>query len=155
PASPWWPEEERKRDLAIAVVNAAVMDHPVPGPSPLPLLQRALSADPDDVDAWEAKGLAEETWGRQREAAAAYDEVLRRQPKRELTLQHAAAAAEQLRNPARAAEMWERLVEINPGAGEYRFHRARFRAQRGDWAGAATEAAEAVKLDPAEVRFRM
>jgi hypothetical protein len=110
------PEVERQRDLGIALVQLIFWDKldllscPL---SPSPLLEQAVQYDPDDVDAWEAKGAALLLQRRYRESLAAFETVLAHSPRRERALVRAAGLAQRLQQWQASRDYWQRAVAVN------------------------------------------
>src|SRR5262249_37261828 len=108
-------DPEAARDLGVALVER-VERYPAPvraglGRLALRRLEAALHADPGDVPAWDAKAHALWAVGDLAGAAAAFDEVLARAPRREIALQWAAALALERKRPEAAIPYLERALE--------------------------------------------
>jgi Tfp pilus assembly protein PilF len=120
----------------------------------LPLLERAVEADPDDVAAWHGRGEALWQLGRRGEALGAMEVALSRAPEREATLRAAATYAEQLGEDDGAAAYWDRLLAVDPWRPGDHVHRGELAAKHQDWARAQEEAQQVLQLRPADVRAR-
>ena len=88
-------EQERAaagREVGVALARSD--QWPESAAAALPLLEAALSARPDDVTAWECKGVALGRLGRHEESLAAFRTALAREPNRESALADAADYAD-------------------------------------------------------------
>lgn len=150
-------EVERQRDLGIALVQLISWDKldlltcPL---SPLPLLEQAIQYDPDDVDAWEAKGGALMMQRRYRESLAAFETVLARSPRRERSLVQAASLAQQLQDKQASRHYWERLVAVNPWMKTYRQNLAQVLADQKAWEDCRRQCEAWQRLDPGSLEAR-
>jgi tetratricopeptide (TPR) repeat protein len=152
------PEDtETKRDLGIALMR-------VPGQGPpgrravatsLRLLDEALRREPDDLEAWEAKGLALKAAGQNAEALSAFEKVLALEPDREWSLAEAARLAYRPREPQQALAYFRRLVKINPWSAAYRQNLFVVLQQTGDWDEAREHIRVWLRLEPGSVEARM
>jgi Tfp pilus assembly protein PilF len=150
-------DREIARDLALAQVQLARQRGRAAAPLArlaLPVLEGAVFREPDDVAAWEARGLALWLEGRATTAMESYAAALERAPEREQTLQDAALLAEQMGRPDEAIDYWHRVVRVNPWQGFSRYHLARLLAGRRDWDGALTECRAVLRLNPAHQEAR-
>lgn len=120
----------------------------------LPLLEAATAADPRDVAAWEALGMALALVGRSEAAMTACTTALKEDPQRETTLYLAAAMGTQLQRPAEVRAYAERAVKVNPRQWQYRQMIAEAYAHEGDWEKAAAACRQAVQLQPANLPSR-
>jgi tetratricopeptide (TPR) repeat protein len=150
--------EPRERDLGIALMKLADRQ-----PADrvghlanvaLPLLERAVSIDAKDAAAGDARADALWMQGKLEDALAAYQSVLAKAPKREVTLHRAAALALRLKRQDLAAEFARQSLAVNPSRWQSRFDLAAAGAMARDWPGAITECKEALKLNPAELSVR-
>ncbi|OWK43257.1 hypothetical protein [Fimbriiglobus ruber] len=140
------------RDFAIGLVELAKHGKAPGGPvaqDVLPLLERAITEDPHDHQAWAAKSQALKYLGRNSEAFAAAQTVLSSAPDDEAGLTNAAALAAEADRADLAAKYWRKAVALNPKSAAYRQELAVVLAKNGDWPAAKAEAEEAVRLDPA------
>ena len=113
-----------QRDLAIALMELAQDQpesvQPALGELALPLLEPWLAQSPEDVAALEAKANALWFGGRLEEAASLFDEVLRREPKREQAVSNAATLALEMHRWNSAQELFTRAITLNPKRWRYR-----------------------------------
>lgn len=148
-----------ERDLGIALTRLAdgesdtdrqrVLVH-----SALPLLERALAADPADVAAGRARGYALWFQGRLEEAAAAFDAALTHGLEVESLLAPAATLAENLARSDQAVSLWKRAIEINPYSSQYYEGLATALAQRRDWRAALEQCGHGLRLNPVSPEMR-
>jgi tetratricopeptide (TPR) repeat protein len=150
-------EREVARDLGIALIEKARQEggNGRAGELALPLLNAALQEDASDVAALEARGYALWLLRRPREALAAAETVLNREPQREIALVDAATAAEAVGRNEAALAYWRRAVEVNPWTSRYRFQRANLLAVRGEWEAAAEECRTVLRNNPGNVEARL
>ncbi|MCI0459694.1 MAG: tetratricopeptide repeat protein [Gemmataceae bacterium] len=146
------------RDLAVALMDR-IDRYPQPireelGAGVLPWLDAALLDHPDDLEAGHAKALALWALGRLPEAAATFDTVLAQAPRRETTLQGAAAVALQLGRLPAAGSYWQRALEVNPYRSEFHYGLARQLVQARSWSSAVQACQRALQLDLAHVEVR-
>ncbi len=138
-----------ERDFGVAIcrdgASAAVA---------LPLLDAAVSARPDDVPAWEARGIALGWLGRGKEALSAFRTALTKKPNRELTLLEAAQLAAQMGLRKDAITYWQRAITIDPWRSDYRAELAPLYFQERDWHAAAQACQNALRLDPTDLDIR-
>ncbi len=120
----------------------------------LPLLEAALLGRPDDVTAWESKGIVLGRLGRREEALAAFRTALTREPNRESTLMHAAYQATFAGRREDAIAYWRRAIAINPWRELYHAELALLLSQVRDWRGATDESRAAIRLNPNRVQTR-
>ena len=152
------PEVERQRDLAIAVVQLTHRDKlgtlscPL---SPLPLLEQAVQYDPDDVDAWEAKGAALLKQRRFQESLATFETVLARFPRRERSLIQAAQLAQRLQQRELSRRYWQEAVAVNPWIANYRQSLALLLAEQEAWEDCRRQCEAWLRLDPASIDARV
>jgi hypothetical protein len=143
---------ETARALGVALVEVSDNEPPDRARAlaewALPLLDAALAAAPDDPDVSTARGQALWLLGRLGEARKAFDSVLRREPRRELTLFRAAALAGRMKRPGEARALWERAVALNPFRYVYHAELASLSQQLGEWPRAARECERALALQP-------
>jgi Tfp pilus assembly protein PilF len=113
-----------------------------------PLLEKAIQAGPDDVEALEAHGLALAMSGKEVDALKAWQRVLRKVPDREASL---ALAAQVLRRQGKRQEVLRtlrRLVEVNPANAIIRFHLAQLLGEEGEWQLAREQCEMALLINP-------
>jgi predicted CXXCH cytochrome family protein len=159
-ARPWVPfHEERmdalerteaERDLGVALCRAG----PEGAEVARPLLEAALAARPDDVTAWEAKGLALGQLGRAEEGLAAFRTALAQAPTRESTLARAASLAAEVGRREEAIDYWRRAIDLNPWLSYYRAELALQYALDRNWRPAAEACRQTLQLNPANVAVR-
>src|SRR5205823_13882214 len=78
------------------------------------LLESALKNDPEDIEAREAKAQVMAFIVQAPDALAVCEDILAKNPHREVALMCAAAAAETQQQPALALSYWRRAVMDNP-----------------------------------------
>jgi predicted CXXCH cytochrome family protein len=120
----------------------------------LPLLEVALSRNPDDAIAWESKAAALQQLDRHQESFTAYMEALARDPTREASLEGAGEAAARTGRRAEAVALWRRATAINPWRPRYHAELGRAAARLGDWPAVVESCREAVRLQPFDVEVR-
>ncbi len=150
-------EDERRdatRDVGVSLESIARIVRRSPqlakarGREALPLLEAAVRDRPDDLPARESLGYALETQDRAEEALREYEEVLRREPGRELTLPSSARALIHLARPDLARLALQKAIAINPWRSEYHLALGGVCRQTGDWPGAVAACREAIRLNP-------
>jgi Tfp pilus assembly protein PilF len=146
-------DEELSRNLGLAVM--AMLDRGPPdevkrqyAEKALPLLERALARDAEDLPACEARADALWCLGRREEALAGYDTVLSHRPESETALHRAGSLALELNRPEAARSYLERAVGMNPWRWPYHFGLATASFRRGEWGRAVGECREALRLEP-------
>jgi hypothetical protein len=148
------------RDLGLALLE--MMDRPFLEPrrreiarKVCGLLRPALSSAADDLPALE--GLAAALWRdeRSREALDTLENVLSREPRRELALEKAGRVALDLKDDKRSVRYWRRLLAVNPDSWKGHAFEAQALALGGQWAAATDECRSALTLNPFEVPARM
>jgi tetratricopeptide (TPR) repeat protein len=152
-------DPEAARDLGIALVDRVERYSPSVrrelGRLALRRLDAALKADPGDVPARDAKAHALWAIGDATAAAAAFDEALTQSPRREVTLQFAAALALERKRPETAIPYLERALEVNPWRHEFHYLLAEAQARRGDWLVVRRECQESLRLNPSSAAARL
>jgi predicted CXXCH cytochrome family protein len=151
-------DPDADRDLGVALVDR-VERYPGPvrralGQLALPRLEAALRADPADVLAWEARAHALWAVADRDGAAEAFKEALTRSPRREVTLQWAAALALERGQPGDAVRYLRRALEVNPWRHEFHYLLAEAQARRGEWAAASEACRRSLRLNPAGLGAR-
>jgi predicted CXXCH cytochrome family protein len=141
---------EARRDLGVGQESLG----PVSGPAPLPLLDAALAARPDDLVAWQTKGSVLGRLGRSVDGLAAYREALARDPDLESARAGAAQLAAKAGRKSDAIADWSRAIAINPWRAEYRARLAALRFQERDWPGAIAAYQDALRLNPMDLQSR-
>jgi predicted CXXCH cytochrome family protein len=156
-------EEERceaARDMGVALEVAAQELLASPAAArraaarAVPMLEAAVRDRPDDHRARESLGFALGMLDRLAEARQNYEEVLRREPGREMALPYLARTLSGLGRPDLAARALHEVISVNPWRSDYRLALARSRAQAGDWQGAESACREALRLNPELVEAR-
>jgi tetratricopeptide (TPR) repeat protein len=150
-------ETEQVRDLGIALAHLASRaqrDAPDFARRALALLEKSLAAFPDDVPAWEAKGVSLAILGRVSEALAAYEAALARAPGRESSLQGAAMLAQNSGDGDKALTYWRRVLEFDPWAVDYRINLSRVLVHLRAWDEARPHVQAWLRLDPGSVEAR-
>ena len=112
------------------------------------MLEAAVRDRPDDLPARESLGYALEILDRPEEALRAFEEVLRIEPGRELTLPSSARVLARLQRPDLARLALQKTIAVNPWRSEYRLALAEVCCQAGDWPGAVAACREAIRLNP-------
>jgi hypothetical protein len=128
---------EAERDVGVAL--AECYDWPDSAAAALPLLEAAILNRPDDVAAWETKGIVLGRLGRPEESVAAFRSALARDPNRESTLTYAAYHAAFAGRREEAIAYWRRAIAISPWLERYHAELANLLSQVGDWRGATDE----------------
>jgi hypothetical protein len=105
----------------------------------VPVLERAVTTHPDDLDARDALAFALAWVGQMERANAVLDDTLQRAPRRESALVDAALLTQRMGLLDLSLGYWQRARAINPWSAPYRFNAAQVMAQRGDVAKAVTE----------------
>jgi tetratricopeptide (TPR) repeat protein len=148
-------DEERDRDLGIALAKAARFSHEtLPALQALKLLEPGLQRWPDDVLAWEAKGHALSVRGQPGEALKAFKRALDLHPQRENSLIRAAALATRLQEPAAAMDYCKRAITVDPWDGQAFNELAILLAKDQEWKAAAEHCQKALELYPADLETR-
>jgi Tfp pilus assembly protein PilF len=145
--------DERERAAAgreVGVALARSYEWPESASAALPLLEAALSERPDDVRAWECKGVALARLGQHEQSQAAFRTALAREPNRESALADAADFADDGGRHDDAIALWRRAIAINPWPAEYHGRLAYALFQARDWREAAKECRAALRLNPVE-----
>src|SRR5262249_39721858 len=144
-------DAEVDRDLGLALTEVA-MKYPemgrVIGPTALPLLEAAVKTHPDDIAAWEAKGVVLWLLDRNAEGLAALETALAKAPERELALTYAGVLAPLLGRNEEAIGYWRRAVGVNPWCSLYHYRLAKSLGERGDRDAALRECEAALQLNP-------
>jgi predicted CXXCH cytochrome family protein len=129
-------EARRLAELALPLLNQAVLDHP------------------EDVPACHFRGDALWTQGRQEEALESYEEILAKEPRRELTLNRATALALRLQRADLAESYARRSLQVNPWRWQTHHDLATAHVLRQQWAEAAAACREGLKVHPAGLPCR-
>jgi Flp pilus assembly protein TadD len=146
-------EKERaevERDRGVAICR----DGPEGARVALPALDTALAARPDDVIAWESKGLALSGLGRKAEALAALRQALRMEPGRESALVAAAQVAAKMDRHQDAAAYWRRAIAVNPWRSDYHSELALVLFHDRNWQASADSCREALHLNASSLKVR-
>ncbi len=147
--------DDRERALAERDVGVILCRDGTGGAATaLPLLEHALEAQPDDPPAWEAKGFALGQLGRLREAFAAFQTTLAKEPHRESALTGAAQIAAQGGRRNDAIDYWRRAIEESPWRSDYHAELALLYFQSRDWRAATESSRIALRLNPADLEIR-
>jgi hypothetical protein len=151
-------DKEIERDLGLAMVQIFAQGKAEPeardGRTVLDLLEAAVRNDPEDLDAWESKGLMLTFLQRPAESLAAFEAVLSRAPHREVSLARAALLSQQQRQFEAALSYWRRVVDEAPYNATYRANLAQLLVQRKAWDEARLQCAAWLRLDPASIEAR-
>jgi hypothetical protein len=148
---------EPDRDLGIALASLAAGSTNDPSRfarRAVELLEASLTAFPDDVPAWEARGQALAMLNRLPEALAAFEGALARSPHRELSLHGAALTAQKTGDRDKALSYWRRAVAVDPSAADYRGNLAQLLVHTRAWEEARPHAEAWLRLDPASLEAR-
>ncbi len=151
-------DPERTRDLGIglvALMSKGKIEPLLYNSRALGLLEAATLRDPDDVEAWQARGHALMLRNQRLPALTAFETVLAKRPDYETILIAAAATAQGLQDHERALKYWRRAVELNPWMPEYRANFAGLLARQGALDEVRRQCDELLKLDPGHVEARM
>ncbi len=150
-------DPERVRDRAVALMRY-VQEGKAEGrrlaQEALDLLGPALTAHPDDVPAWQARGAALSVLGKTSEALAAYEKALEHDPRSEETLVAAARLAQDSAQTDKALDYWRRAVESDPLTPAYHGRLALLLAEKGAWEQAREHCQTCSRLDPGSVDAR-
>jgi Tfp pilus assembly protein PilF len=144
-------EAQRRRDLGIALANLVLHGEADPrsfAQAAVPLLDRATADDPEDVDAWQARGLILLRLGRPAEALASFESVLGGRPRQEICLAGAAEAALQLNRLPESKAYWLRAIEVNPRWATYRAPLAQLLVRMQSWEEALEQCRAWKRLQP-------
>jgi tetratricopeptide (TPR) repeat protein len=146
------------RNLAIAL--ARELDKGKPDVRPLitqglAWIEKALERDPEDWEAYRAKGSFLLAQGRTGESLAAVQTLLAKQPGDELALENAARLAGSLNQLILAEGYWRLAIEINPYLDTYRGQLGQILARQGAWEEALVQGEACLQLAPANVSGRV
>ncbi len=150
-------DADLRRDLAIAIVRSMLSRRASKVPqlqNPLPLLESALTNDPEDVTAWTCKGAYLQAMGEGNKALASFQSALERNPKEEKALLGAAETSYQLRQIENSLEYWQRLIALNPEMPLYRGECALILGDLGRWDEARVQCQACLRLEPNNVAAR-
>jgi Flp pilus assembly protein TadD len=145
---------EAARDRGVALELAAQSLRAAPrltrlaAQQAVPLLEAAVRDRPADLNARESLGYALGMLDRMAEARQTYEEILRIEPRRELTLPYLARTLAALRQPDLAAAALREAIAVNPWRSDYRLALSQDCAEAGDWSGAVASCREALRLNP-------
>jgi tetratricopeptide (TPR) repeat protein len=152
-------DAERDRGVALSLASRTMSAAAPPlakaaARQAVPLLEAAVRDRPDDLRARESLGYALSTLERREEALRAYQEVLRFDPDREMTLRATGRVLADLRQPAAARVALQRSIAVDPWRSDYHLALAEVCAQAGDWPGAVSACREAIRLNPERLESR-
>jgi Tfp pilus assembly protein PilF len=152
------PAPDDERDLGVALMGPLTASGKLAatsysGPA-LQMLESAVSRDPQDWEAAEARANALWAQGRPGDALAAFEAVVAATPSREAAVVGAAGLAQVLNQDDRAAGHWRRAIELNPWIPAYRQALCQLLAQNGRWDELRPECEAWLRLDPASVDGR-
>jgi tetratricopeptide (TPR) repeat protein len=139
-----------RRDLGVALCR----NGPQSASFVLPLLEAAVALRSDDVAAWEAKGHALGSLGRDHEAMSAFRRALGQEPARESTLVAAAYLAVKMDRRTDAAAYWQRAVNVNPWRSDYHAELALVYFRDRNWQASADACRAALRLNSCWVDVR-
>jgi len=121
----------------------------------LPLLEEALAARPDDLQAREALGYAlGAVRGREADGLAAFEAALRLAPDRESTLIGAALLASRLGRREQSITYCQRAVAVDPWRVFFQATLAHQLARSGQWHEAAQACRDALRVNPINLLAR-
>jgi tetratricopeptide (TPR) repeat protein len=153
---------EIDRDLGIGLANIliplATKRHPAAsrvGRQAIKLLEKAIENDTQDIKALEARAEALAMINRSEDALEAFEEILSRHPRRELSLLGAAMLAQNLDRGEWALVYWRCLVVENPWQSAHRSSLAQLLAGQRRWDEALKQAQEWRRLDPPSIEARV
>jgi tetratricopeptide (TPR) repeat protein len=112
------------------------------------LLEAAVRDRPDDLTARESLGQAFRFLDRPLDALRAFEEVLRIEPGRELTLQSAGRVLARLQRRDLARAALQKTIAVNPWRSGYHLALGQVCAQAEDWPAAVAACREAIRLNP-------
>ncbi len=141
---------EAERDLGVALGRIG----PAVAAIALPILDTALTARPDDLVAWEAKGALLGQLKRFEDSRSAFRNALAREPNREPSLVGAADVAAWAGRRDDAIADLRRAIAVNPWRAAYRSDLAALCFDRRDWPAATAACRDALRLNPADVETR-
>jgi cytochrome c-type biogenesis protein CcmH/NrfG len=145
-------DAERDRGVALSLASRLMSASPplakAAARQAVPLLEAAVRDRSDDLRARDALGYALATLERREEALRAYEEVLRINPDRELTLRDTGRVLAELQRPADARAALEKVIALDPWRSEYYLALADVCTQTEDWQGAVAACREAIRRDP-------
>ncbi len=149
-------DAEVSRDLGIALsrMTAARLLPPAAGDQARKLLAAAAIHFPDDIHAHEELGKVLYFRKRAKEALAAFDIVLAKDAKREISLAFAALIAQGQGRDGLALDYWRRAVDVNPWAMEYVGNYTMLLAHKGDWDRVQKQSLAWIRLDPENINAR-
>jgi hypothetical protein len=158
PASRGKDDPEVDRDLGVALASSARgADDDTARQlalAALLLLDRAVNAHAEDLEARAARGFCLKLQDRLPEALAMVDAVLARQPDRELALVDAVEITMGMGRFEDALRYGGRLLKVNPYSAHYHVLMAKLLAQRGHWQEGMAACRKALGLDPAFIPAR-
>lgn len=114
----------------------------------LAVLEQALAADPDNVDAWCHRGEALADLGRHDEALGCFDRVVRVEGHPALAWYHRASALAELQRPAEALADLERFLAARPDHADAWFRHGQALQSLDRHEQALASYAQALALDP-------
>jgi Flp pilus assembly protein TadD len=145
-------EAARDRGVALEVAAQSLGAAPqlarLAASQAVPLLEAAVRDRPDDLPARESLGYALGMLDRLKEARSAFEEVLRFDPRREISLPYLARTLTDLGRPDLAREALQEAIAVNPWRSSHRLALARNSSQAGDWSGAVAACREALRINP-------
>jgi Tfp pilus assembly protein PilF len=163
PIIPFYPDQRASddadvnRDTGMALVKhlgKGAEDEDRLAPQAVAMLESALRNDPEDLDAWEAKGQALMLMKYQSAALATFETALAKAPDRELSLSSAAALCQELNQLEPAIDYWRRAVKANPWVAPYRQNLSILLAHKQAWNDLRPHCQAWVRLAPADIAAR-
>ena len=120
----------------------------------LPLLQAAVTAQPDDLIALESLGEVLGRLGRPAEGLAAYKRAISQSPTRQTALEGAGFLSFKAGRNKDAIEFWKQAINVNPWRSDYHAELAAAALRLRDWRASAGACREALRLNPTLVPVR-
>jgi tetratricopeptide (TPR) repeat protein len=120
----------------------------------MPVLERTLQAQPDDVEASEAKGLVLELLARPQEALTVFEATIKMAPGRDNTAAAVAALTASLGRRGEAITLWQRALALDPWHSSRWVSLARLQAEENDWKAVSESCRRALRLNPALIDAR-
>jgi predicted CXXCH cytochrome family protein len=163
PVIPFYPDQrdpddpDMNRAMGMALVTLlgnGEGDQDLLAPQAVAMLEKAVRNDPEDVDAWEAKGQALMLMKSPSAALATFETALSKAPDREASLAAAAVLCQDLNQLDPAIDYWRRAVKANPWSATYRQNLSVLLAHKEAWDDLHPQCQAWVRLAPADVAAR-
>jgi len=104
--------------------------------------------------AWEEEGKVFYSRKRSKEALAAFETVLAKDDRREISLVHAALITQGQGNVDLALDYWKKALDVNPWAMEYAGNFTMLLARKEDWDLVQKQSLAWLRLDPENIDAR-